>query len=421
MKLSSSLSQYLSRRSYGIVKLQSLLLRLSALLLKMGFVFYIGKEMPSDNLGQYGLISVTLTFLTIIIGFDLYIETQRRAIASPSETKNIFLNHLIALSINYLIVVPFIWVANYYFIGIDEVFLFFLLLFGEHFGLEFFRLLVTVGRVRFANVYIFCKEALWIALLITKWMCFGISPNFIHDLLLFWGSGATISFFVGVLVFYRKYSFTSFNLDTYFFKSVYLVGFKYIFGSIAIKLIQFSDRYVLLYFLSLKEVGIYTFFNQLGNSISTMIFTLTVSFAYPKIIDSASKGDISRFKRYMHSFNKELMVIFIVVIFGFVLFLPFLLNFVQKNEFFEYQYLMYVLLSGILVFNLSFPFHFGLIGARRDLALASINVSGAFISFLFSLVGIFYFGIFGAGFAKLLSFSALYLVKRVVHNKAAVK
>src|SRR5690606_34286207 len=64
-------------------------------------------------------------------------------------------------------------------------------------------------------------------------------------------------------------------------------------STLAQKGIEFSDRYIINSILGSKDLGIYSFYFQLGNVANVAIFTMFISFMYPDILTSINQGDIS--------------------------------------------------------------------------------------------------------------------------------
>ena len=125
--------------------------------------------MSPEDLGIYGVISVTIAFTIYILGFDFYIFNTRELLSVVQlERSKLIKDQFVFHLCSYVIVLPLlltVFLTGYIpwrFLG-----LFYILLLLDHMSQEFYRIFITLSQVVVANVTLFLRSGLWVYVVVT--------------------------------------------------------------------------------------------------------------------------------------------------------------------------------------------------------------------------------------------------------------
>src|SRR5690606_2738796 len=232
---------------------------------KFLLIFYIGKYFAYETLGLYGIFTTTITLSVFLLGFDFYRYSAREILALPfaeqaSVIKDQFLYYLAA----YVLFLPLLgFIFFFKVIPIHYFYYFYLILIFEHLSQELFRLFTILSRPLYANFLMFIRSGLWVMVLLSVWFYSDNQALSLKTVWVFWISGAGISIILGFYSLMRIYKGVELKpIDPKWFIKGTKISIFYLGSTIAYKIIEFSDRYMIDYLLGKKEVGIYTFFSQ---------------------------------------------------------------------------------------------------------------------------------------------------------------
>ena len=382
--------------------------------------FFITKKVSLELQGEYTLLTTTITLLVMVLGFDFYVYSSREL--SKEENVKIFIlkNQLLTHGIIFIFV-SIIFVIYIYIFNNSYPLSFLLyclaILFFEHLGQEFFRMYLILEKTLLANFILFLRTGIW-ALAISIWLFVDDNAGLTLDsILLYWLLSAIISVVVGFVFFPNINHFFKVNIDFEWIKKGIKIGLLMFTSTIALKIIEFSDRYLIVYFLGKKSLGIYSLFYQFYNLINVIIFTLVISFVYPKIFIATNKNDnllIERSKKEI--INKSLIIILAYGIISWIG-MPYILGLIGKEELYNFQIIFFILLLGSVFLNISFAYHYVLIAREKEKILVKLTVLVAVINLIINLVLIPTIGIIGAAIGFLVSSLIICFLKKVYVNK----
>jgi len=395
-------------------KFLALFLRGISLLGRFALTFFITKELSLELQGEYTLLATTITLLVMLVGFDFYIYSSRRIVKKKESSifilKNqLFLHSVIFVFISFLIVGYFYFFKTFF--SIYYIFLIISLLFFEHLGQELFRMYLILEKTLFANLLLFLRTGVWAIALSGYLFLFKVSELNLETILILWLFSAILSVFTGMLYFPNIKLLFDTKIDNQWIKKGLKVGLVMFISTISVKIVEYSDRYLIDYFLGKTDLGIYSIFFQLYNLINVVIFTLIISFTYPKIFHAVNdnhKQNILKLKNQI-IIKSSLIIILYGAFFWFTL--PLILKTIDKNELYPHQLIFFILLLGGLFLNISFSYHYILIAKGRELSIVKSTLFVAVFNIICNIILIPIYGITGAAFTFLVSSILLLLTK----------
>ena len=397
-------------------------LRGLGILSKFLLTFLITKKISLDFQGTFSLVSTTITLLVLFIGLDFYVYSNKLTIKTPSKAIFYLKNNLFFYLLVYILVVPIFFLVFNSVIQ-DSSFSIILLIIVvalEHLGQEFFRMYIALQKVYFANVLLFIRTGLW-AIVVVGYLIFQNNEiNLsINELLLCWAISAFISLILSFWYFPKINLFFRQKIDFTWIKNGIRVSSYMFLATVFLKVVEYSDRYIIDYFMNKEAVGIYTFYYQLANLGNVIIFTLYISFIYPKIMREVYNNDWGEVKKHQKKLKVSSMVIILGLTLFYALTLSFFLSYVNRPQLYEYKWLLFGLLFSFMILNLSFASHYTLIAKNMELKILKITFISFIVSVLCNLFFIKNFGIAGALVAQILANTVLFVFKEYEIRKLA--
>lgn len=239
--------------------------------------------------------------------------------------------------------------------------------------------------------------------------------------MIFWGwlIGSGISVVVGFAKIFKLYK--GHTLQP-FKRSWFVAGLKvcsfYFLSTVALKTIEFANRYMIEYWCDLKSVGIFTFYSQIANMINVVIFTLFLMIVYPKLIIAVNQGEVSEYNRLKSFIMKKVGIYSIILGALTAIMIHPILYFINKQEYYQEIFTFYVLILSNIFLNVSLVYHYVLYAFKKDHSLFITTTLTAVLSVVFNLIFIALFGIIGAALALLLSYITLTLMKKIYSQRS---
>ncbi len=363
--------------------------------------------------GTYSLIATTIVLLVFLMGMDFYSYANRAVLEPDSHPQKIIFNQFTLYFILYITLLPVVYLI-FRFEHFDMAYfpVFYLVLITEHLNLEFYRLMFVFKKPLAANINLFLRNALWV-LVATIFLYFNKQIN-IETVLNLWLTGNIAALIFSLVISLgkrKKIALRHFQWDkAWILKGLY-VSLPYILVSLAYKTIEFSDRYLIDYFLGKKAVGVYAFFANMANVLNIVLFTLVVSVLYPLLVESVMKHNWNTFARIYKQFKKEILYYALGIGVLLAVFLPLILMYIEKTEYLSQIYIFILLLLANMALNWSFLYHFIIYAFKKDWKIFKATAWAAMINILLNIILIPYWGIGGAALATLVSFFILVVLK----------
>ena len=398
-------------------KSYNLLIRGSATIIKLAFILFLGSVFTEIEFGLYSLIISSIYISLILIGFDIYIDANRKIIQKDNiQDQSYILNNQIASYLPfYLLFSVIIFFIPERIIPKEFILLFFSISILEHINSEIFRLLLALRKTILANLLFFIRNALWpIVILILYLLKFKFD---IHILLLYWLSASALALIIGLSLLGKTYQINFSLIDKRIILKSYRFAFIFFIGTVAYKIVEFSDRYFIDYYLNKESVGVYSLYAQFGNVLNTIIFTIVISIGYPKILKAIYERNHKIIIKERNMMLIEIVVISILTLIGGYFFLDMLLDIINKPLYLEYKFLFYLVIISNIIFNISYVYHFIMVGFQKDTMITILTLIGAGINILLNIILIKELGIIGAIYSKIFAFTFILSSKYLMQKR----
>ena len=164
-------------------------------------------------------------------------------------------------------------------------------------------------------------------------------------------------------------------------------------SNLANTLVKQSDKYFVLYFISIADMGIYSLALKLGNAVHNLL-TIPFNMAYiPRRFEIMKRHEAK--ETYAKVFT---YYIFFVVYVGLAIsiFIPEILELLVTSKFFRAGRFVPLVVFSMIIFGCHYHFNFGILYSKKTKYLAYINLSSAVISLALNFFLIQAYGIWGA-------------------------
>ena len=399
-------------------KFWSIILRGGGVSGKFLLVFLFTKKISLEFQGEYTLVSSSVALLIILLGLDFYVYTNRIIVKQPNKLVFVFKNSLVFYLVSYLFLLPILYLmTGIELIDKNMVLILFFLTISDHLSQELFRIFIAIEKVVLANILFFLRTGAW-AWPVAIYIFFKSNTKFdLLDVLLVWLIFSIISVIFGVLSIPDIKNFNKEKINKKWLFKGLKAGLFLFSGTVFLKIMEYSDRYFISYFLGNKDLGIYSFYFQFSNLLSIILFTLFVSYAYPKILKNVYCKDVIELEKTKKKLVSNIVFTSVLFFFFAVFALPYLLQVVGKDDLTSNLGVMYVLILSTFVFNLSFFSHFVLIADEKDKLIVKSSLVACLINLTLSFTLLPVVGIYGAAISLLLSSVFMFLLKKYYEKR----
>jgi O-antigen/teichoic acid export membrane protein len=347
---------------------------------------------------------------------DFYTYNTRELIGQEKSKQLIFIrDQFIFHILSYTIVLPLLFMIFIFdIVDYQYIFYFYIILILEHLSQELFRLYITLSMSIFANILLFLRMGLWVYVLIFLWFSNINDTQNLYTVYISWIIGSLISVILGFLYLFKQYDINNIGytkIDWNWIKRGIRISIPFFIGTIAYKIIEFSDRYMIDIYMKKSDVGIYTFFGSIANSMQSIIFVLVVILFYPKLIELYKDNKKEEFSLKLKRFFWETLIYSLIIALGIIIFIHPILDYLKKEEFSDNLDVLWILLVATFIINISFVFHYLLFIKKKDIIIRNITLLGAGLNIGLNCLLIPLFGLLGAAIATLISFGTILGIK----------
>jgi O-antigen/teichoic acid export membrane protein len=389
-----------------------LAMRASILACKFGLVIFIGRYLDLASLGLFGLAAGAVSLGPVVIGLGMVHLIMRDAVTLSLDQLTIDLRHYwcFTTSVYGLILICAVLITVTF--GVSELWaLVILIMLFEHFGSDVFLLLSSLERPALANTTAFLRGAAWILVYVPIAI---LEPAFRSNTILFafWLGGSASAFLLFVwtsrswpwkaafsLPFKRAWTTTTIRRALV----IYVSDLSFV-GS------QYLDRYMVTLFLGLQLAGVYFLYWSIANSVGTFVSMVLFQIQRPRLIKAYHDGGASQHRQLTATFMKAAIsatVLFTIAIGGaFYIALPLLK---QPTSVADYLAAFWLIMAGMALRNISDFGGMALFTSRRDHLMTLTNLTAVIVLMLAQGLLLPLAGLYGAGAAILLTFSAIAL------------
>jgi len=398
--------------------LESLFTRGISIGSKFLLVGYLAKELSLNEYGSYQLIGYFVLISTTVFGLEFYNLTNR-SVVKATDKSSVYKGHLsFFITISPWIIifqtVLFLLIFPAELISTTNIILVLIIGLCDYFSQEVYRYLMINGSFRKGNIQLIFKSGLFILLLliyaqIFKELTFSIVLwiMLVSYLLLFLLAYSTFSKTLHV------FKWTDFKRlkKQALIKNLRAV-LPFVLLVFFLKGIEFSDKFIIGKQLGLEETGVYSFVFQVASSIHIFIISGFYIIYLPQMIQYHA-SDLKKFKKEIKNFGMITIVssVFLAVVISVAS--PYIFALIGKTEFVDHMNLLYLLLIGFVLNNISLIPHLYLYIIEEEKVIMKIMGVSLFLNLGLNFFAIPRFGIVGAGYAFILTYSLVLLLKSI--------
>ena len=392
----------------------NLILRGLTLVSKFILLLFIARCLSPENLGIYGLVSVSITISLYFLGMDFYAFNSREIIAQSEDgCAPLIRDQLVFHGLVYLIILPLLIILFVFdFIAWQYIGWFYALLILEHLSQESNRLLITLSRPTMANIVLFLRSGIWVYAVVGTGY-FYRDTRTLQFIWLMWCLGGILCVLMTIFTLRNLNWKKTFNLsvDWQWLKRGFLKSMPFFGSTVAILGVQYADRFFIQNYHGEAMVGVYTFYANISNVLQTFIFTGVIAILYPKIIDAFQKRKYDEYKALMRKMSVG--IIGGVVIFSgiaIVSIVP-LLKLVNKTIYNDYLTVFWILLAKISILVICSIPHYGLFVRHKDRQIFISTLVAVIFTITLDFILVPKYGVQGAAISCLVGYIVLFLLK----------
>lgn len=344
---------------------------------KFILLVYLARVLPPEQLGVYGLFTVTIIYALYLLGLDFYTYAQREMLSLPrAEWGGLIRNQFMFYAVVYLVVLPLlllVFVVGW--LPWQMIGWFYILLTLEHLSQELGRLLVACGKILLVNVALFFRGGAWIFAVVA---IFNANSE-LHCLTVIWAGwsvGVLISIVIAIIGVRTSIGPMPENAltDWRWVRRGLKVAAQFLLGTLALRGLFTFDRYFLDLYVGKSAVGVYSFFMSIANALLAFADAGVISRLYPRIVAAYRTGRYVEYKMQLKKLTFGIIVL--LVSFSICLFIAIdpVLLYIGRQVYIEQTLTLWVLLAAMGTFCLGMIPHYVLYARHcdRSIAVASI-------------------------------------------------
>ncbi|PWW11544.1 lipopolysaccharide biosynthesis protein [Mangrovibacter plantisponsor] len=382
---------------------------------KFIFITFLAKFSSYDVLALYSLITVTVSYLLYILGFDFYTYSSREILKAGFELSASYLyNQFTFYLLMYFATIPVVLI--FFFAGVlpfTILPLFFITLISEHLSQELMRVLVLSKNPFKANLQLFIRSSLWIYL----YMAYSYlhADYSIKVMLVMWFSANIIAIVMFMPVFTRvNWSSLRCKIDwAWVYKGV-KIAIPLLCATLMLRGIYISDRYILKFTSTTSVLAVYSFYSNIANALIAFVDAAVIMHYYPLIVESFQNKNVEKYITSIISFKKKIISIGISIMVVLSLCMPFVCKVLGKNDFIEHIGIFYILLTSSFFYCYGLVYHYELYARGKDwLIVISTGLSFIFCIILQYIMAIYFEGV-GVSLSVLFTSLLLLFIKKIM-------
>ncbi|MAC23626.1 hypothetical protein [Marinobacter sp.] len=360
------------------IQLLNLGLRAVTLAVKFAFILALAVFLPPEEVGLYGLITVTVSYSIYFVGFEFYTFSTRDLVARPrSEWSRLLSNQLVFFGLMYVVVLPAFSIVFFLeMLPWSVMAAFIALVVLEHLSTELMRLLVAIEKPLLATLVIFIKQALWaLCFAITMWL----APEFrnISDLLLFWIAGSALSILIGVGPLLKlDWRGVLTKIDWRWIRTGAMVAIPLLLSSIAVRSLFTFDRYAFEALNSLALLGAYSVYMGVASAMLSFMESGVFVFYYPRMMKAYKEQNMSEFEHAYSKLAKQSAIWLTFLMVGAAIAGVIVFPMLEETIYYDNLTLFFAIIVSMAIFIGGYVFQYGLYTTTRDKSIIVANLAG---------------------------------------------
>lgn len=354
----------------------------------------------------------------MIFGLEYYNISNRQLAENPSQ-KSVFNEHLnffITLSpivFALQIVIVFTILPKQLLTLKNIVFVLAISIF-DYFSQEVYRYLMISKEYRSGNIQLIYKSSIFLILIIAYAIIFN-SLNF-NNILLLMLISYLLLFLLATLSFSKKiYNFQIKHLKFLSFlelKKKINVLWPFIVLALFIKGIEFSDKFIIGKKIGLEAAGIYSFVFSMASIINVFIVSGFYIIYLPQLINSF-RTDHKKFKKELIKFGVYTIGFSLLLGAGVIFGSGFVFEIIGKTEFLDHLELLYILVAGFILYNISLIPHLFLYVCHAERAITLVMGLAFFLNLFLNFLLVNKFDILGSAYSFLATYIVILIFKSI--------
>lgn len=394
-------------------RLLNLSLRAATLMSKFALIFVLAKFLEPAEVGLYGLLSATVFYVLMALGFDFYTFATRELIVTDRVNwASMLRDQGVFYGITYTALLPLclllFWLG---FLPWQLAVWFFPLLALEHLATEFNRLLIATSEPLWASIVLFVRSGAW-AVIAALWMWLDPAQRTLGFMLAAWAIGVLAACILGASRL-RGLDRASLQraIDWPWIRKGIRVALPFVLATLSLRGLYTIDRYWIEALGGLEQLAAYVLFVGIANAIMSFLDAAVFTFAYPALIASAGKGDRTTFDRQMRRLGQHTLAVTLGLSIAAILCAGPLIDWLDRPSYTQHFGLLYWTVLAAALSGISMIPHYGLYARRKDRPIIFSHLASLPIFFLASLALIPLLGIAAVPAAMALAFLFLLLAK----------
>jgi len=365
-------------------RILNMLLRGFTLLSRFVLLFCLAKYLSPAEVGQYGIIFATISYVLFILGLDFYTYSTRELIASArADWPRILISQSAFFVVCYVVTLPFVavFLLKSRVLPGSLIAWFFLLLVTEHIGQEINRLLIAMSKPLYASIVLFVRSGVWV-LIGAAVMFLTPTVRTLSDVFALWACGGMCAIGIGLCAFGSlDWRSAERRVDWNWIWRGVKVAVPLLVATLATRLLFVGDRYIEKFVAGDEILGAYTFYTGVAGSLLGFLDAAVLSFLTPRLIASVRSKDIVAAKKILSELNWSTLTLVGTFTLVCCLAIKPLVIFIGKPVYIDHYVMFLILLSGSACFCISMIPHYALYAIGADSAIIKCNIAGSMIFF----------------------------------------
>lgn len=348
-------------------RLTNLCLRMAGSLSRFFGLIILASILNLNDYATFGLITVFVTYLNIVMGGEIHSYTQRQFVNAPdSQKREEVFNHFTLIG-GLSLIILFLSTSLFFIDYFDERIAgyFYMILIFELISKELYRFLISLQQQIWASITFFIRLAWPIPLVLFYLNGRQVDINFV---LFCWASGTLLSSVTGALIIHRALlPIKKWTLSRLWVNSAFISGFVYLVITLSQHGLNFLSSIFINWHFEPKVFGAFFLFSSITLGIGAIADALVTSFYFSKMVE-AFEGRGKSVKLVWDFFRQTFIVSMTAGVIIYLLF-PHLMQFVGKTSYSEYSWMLTILLAISVIQNISQPFNLAVYAMKQDKVL----------------------------------------------------
>lgn len=364
-------------KNQNVTRLANVALRGATLGSKFVLVFILAKFLEPAEVGLYGLLTATVAYALMAIGFDFYTYSTRELINTDRKDWSALLrDQCIFYGMAYALILPVcLALFGLGYLPWTMALWFFPILVLEHVAQEFNRLLIAMSEQLWASVVLFFRSGLWA---IVAAACMWMWPS-LRNLNFVFGSWVTGGLVACVIAAYQlrslDWSSLSKSIKWSWIRRGIRVALPFVLSTLSLRALYTVDRYWIESLSGLEVLAAYVLFTGIANVIMTFLDAAIFSFIYPALIAAAGKQDTALFKALMKRLTYQTVAATVGLAMLVIVLAHPLMVWLNRPVYTKHFSLLYWTLLATSLFSISMIPHYGLYAKHKDGPIIASHLS----------------------------------------------